>query len=238
MTRLASRVQVNSSFAGRFRKAFLTGLLLCSVTPPASAQGLGNFGKLFQGNPALSSLTKSGAGQPSAIAQAAGNVTGGSTPSAFKYPINKTDFVFQGQPSQQKNCGALTQDAAAARQLTDVCLAAYQEVLKLPIFRKNNLSDALTLLIVASLQVKTDQEFSDEESVALERSINDLLVNSGIMTKMKSADIQALYELSIMFSGLVIGIYQNGKETNDQEVIDSAKSMAQGFLEVFGFGKE
>lgn len=218
------------------KRTLFTTLLLCAASPHLAAQGLSSFGKLFQGSAALSALTKSGAA-PSPLAQATGNVTEGSAPSSFKYPVARTDFKFQGQPSQQKNCGALTQDSAASKQLTEVCLSAYQAVLNIPQFRKNNLSDALTVLIAACLQVKSDQELSDQQTVALERSINDMLVEGALMTKMKPADIQALYELSIMFGGLVLGIYQHGQESNDPEIVDSAKTMAQSILELFGFGK-
>ena len=119
------------------------------------------------------------------------------TPPTYKYPLVRTDFVFRGSPTQQKNCAAMVQKIDDQRQMAALCLNLFKAAQQLPDFRKNNLAAGLTLLIGLSFQVSTGSELTDAEIASLQRGLNDLLIDSGVM-KLKPAEIQAMYETSVM----------------------------------------
>lgn len=156
------------------------------------------------------------------------------TPPTFKYALSKSDFKFVGQPSAQKNCAALAEKPADKKQLSDMCLSILKQIEAMPAFRKNNLSSALTVLLGISLQVTSGKEVGDNDAVTLQRGINDLLVDSGMLGKMKAADIQSLYETAVMTGGLIAGIAQAGADDNNEQLTNLASSMAKTVLQSYG----
>lgn len=162
--------------------------------------------------------------------------TSGTTrPPAYKYALSRTDFKFQGQPTQQKNCAAMAQKAEDKKQLANACLSLFKGIQDMPEFRKNNLAAGLTVLIGISLQVSQGKEIGDAESEALQRGLNDLLVDSGMLQKLKPAEVQALYETSVMTGGLIAAIAQNGADEHDENITKLAKALAKTVLASFGF---
>ena len=147
------------------------------------------------------------------------------TPIKYKYDLSKTDFAFKGQPSQQKNCAAMVQKPSDQKQMADACLQLFNAAQSVPDLRKNNLATALTLLIGISLQLQTGAELGETETEALQRGLNDLLVDSGVM-KGKQSDIQALYETSVMTGALIAAIAQSGADDGNAEMTNTAKTLA------------
>ncbi|WP_157452101.1 DUF6683 family protein [Deinococcus aquatilis] len=155
------------------------------------------------------------------------------TPPTYKYPLVRTDFVFRGSPTQQKNCAAMVQKIDDQRQMAALCLNLFRAAQQLPDFRKNNLAAGLTLLIGLSFQVSTGSELTDAEIASLQRGLNDLLIDSGVM-KLKPAEIQAMYETSVMTGALIIGIAQNGADDGNEELTTLARGLAVIVLKGLG----
>ncbi|TSA86082.1 hypothetical protein FNU79_07780 [Deinococcus detaillensis] len=147
------------------------------------------------------------------------------TPVKYKYELSKTDFAFKGAPTQQKNCAAMVQKASDQKQMADACLQLFNAAQSIPEFRKNNLASGLTLLIGISLQVQTSVELGETETEALQRGLNDLLVDSGVM-KGKQSDLQAMYETSVMTGALIAAIAQSGADDASAELTTTAKALA------------
>ncbi|OLV19916.1 DUF6683 family protein [Deinococcus marmoris] len=147
------------------------------------------------------------------------------TPVKYKYDLARSDFAFKGQPTQQKNCAAMVQKPADQQVMAKLCLDLFNAAQTIPDLRKNNLAAGLTLLLSISLQAQTGSELSDAETNALQRGLNDILVDSGVM-KGKQADLQAMYETSVMTGALIAGIAQTGAEDGQPELTDLAKVLA------------
>lgn len=156
------------------------------------------------------------------------------TSPTYKYALSKSDFKFVGQPSEQKNCAALSEKPADKKQLAEACLTILKQIEAMPEFRKNNLSSALTMLLIISLQVTSGKEIGDAEAAALQRGLNDLLVDSGMLNKLKAAEIQSLYETSVMTGGLIAGIAQAGADDGNPQLTKLAGVMAKTVLQSFG----
>lgn len=225
---------IQKVFIQKVKPALLALTCVLVTATPASAQSgglsFGGLGNILKNNPNFGK----------AVDQAQASTDQGSpttaSPTTFKFPLSKTDFKFTGNPTQQANCGKLTTDAAQQQTLVDACLTVFNSVIATPDFRKDNLAEGVALLIGACLQALADQELSDEDSTALERGINDALVDSGVMAKMKPAEVQNTYELAVMIGGLIAGIAQNAKDSSDDSLAQTAKDMAKAVLEVFGIG--
>ncbi|ULH16741.1 hypothetical protein MF271_09275 [Deinococcus sp. KNUC1210] len=153
-------------------------------------------------------------------------------PAKYKYALSKTDFAFKGSPTQQKNCAAMVQKPSDQRQMAAACLQLFNVAQGIPDFRKNNLAAALTLLIGLSLQVSKGTELTDAQIATLQRGLNDMLVDAGVM-KGKPADIQAMYETSVMTGALIAGLAQNGTDEGNTTMTDIAKGLAGIVLKGF-----
>ncbi|GAA4021905.1 hypothetical protein GCM10022631_40220 [Deinococcus rubellus] len=146
-------------------------------------------------------------------------------PVKYKYALSRTDFAFKGRPTQQKNCAAMVTKPSDQQQMAQVCLQLFNAAQTIPELRKNNLAAGLTLLISLSLQVQTGAELTSTEIDALQRGLNDVLVDTGVMQG-KPGDIQAMYETSVMTGALIIGIAQNGADDGNADLTNTAKTLA------------
>ena len=153
-------------------------------------------------------------------------------PVRYKYDLSRTDFVFKGGPTQQKNCAAMVQKPDDQRQMATLCLKLFGATQQLPGFRKNNLAAGLSVLIGVSLQVKTGHELNKAETEALSRGLNDVLVDTGVM-KGKPADLQTMYETAVMTGALIAGIAQAGEDDHDADLTAVAQALAVIVLKGF-----
>ncbi|GGR39176.1 DUF6683 family protein [Deinococcus ruber] len=170
--------------------------------------------------------------QPDFTSRAVQQALSPSAPAKYKYALSKTDFAFKGSPTQQKNCAAMVQTPSDQRQMATACLKLFNAAQSIPDFRKNNLAAALSLLIGLSLQVSKGTELTDTQISTLQRGLNDMLVDAGAM-KGKPADIQAMYETSVMTGALIAGLAQNGADEGNTDLTDIAKGLADIVLKQF-----
>ncbi|MGY2892395.1 DUF6683 family protein [Deinococcus sp. UYEF24] len=169
----------------------------------------------------------------SAAVQKALSPSASATPASYKYALSKTNFVFKGSPTQQKNCAAMVQKPVDRSQMATLCLKIFNAAQAAPEFHRNNLAAGLMLLIGASVQVSRNTELTEGELAALERGLNDVLVDAGVM-RGKPAELQAMYETAVMTGGLIAGIAQSAAEDGNEDQTNLAKVLANTVLKGFG----
>ena len=174
----------------------------------------------------ITDLGKSGATSTSTAAP---------TTPTYKYALSRTDFKFQGKPTGQKNCEAISETPDGRKLLSDLCLQIFTEIQKLPELRVNNLASGLALVIGLSLQVARGTELTEEQAEQLLRGVNDLLVDTPGIQKLSTTGRQELYETWVMTGGLISAVAQAGAEANDEPTSALAKALANTVLEGFGF---
>ena len=101
-------------------------------------------------------------------------------------------------------------------------------------FRKNNVANALTFLIVASLTVALERDVPEADADALVVGLNDLLGADPDFKKLAAKDKQQLYEGSIVIGGLIGGLYSAALENKDAALKKQAQELARGMLAKFG----
>ena len=158
------------------------------------------------------------------------------TPVSYKYALSKTNFVFKGSPTQQQNCAAMVQKPVDRSQMAALCLKIFNAAQTAPEFHRNNLASGLALLIGASVQVTRNTELTEGDLAALERCLNDVLVDAGVM-RGKPAELQAMYETAVMTGGLIAGIAQSAAENGNDDQINLAKVMVSDYRVALALGR-
>jgi hypothetical protein len=99
--------------------------------------------------------------------------------------------------------------------------------------RKNNVAYALAFMVAASISVSQGVTMTDDQTVDLAASINDILGQTPAFTKAKAADRQKLYETFVTLGGLIMIFDQVGKQ-GDADSAKAAKALATQALAMLG----
>jgi hypothetical protein len=100
---------------------------------------------------------------------------------------------------------------------------------------RNNLAAAVTILLGSSIQVITQQEIGDDESVDLLHMVNDNIASTPDFKKMTDEQRTAAYDAFLIMGALIVGLDASAKETNAPALATLARELAMNSLAQFGF---
>ena len=149
-------------------------------------------------------------------------------------PLSATDFKPSATRKAAEQVAAAVTDPAGRAQMLQVCREILSTVEATPGFRKHNLASALTLLLAASQQVLSGQEYSDAQTQDYMQRLNDEVVAAGYFARLNAEQRTRAYDTMVITGGLIAGIAHNGAETGNKEQIEQARSMARDALATFG----
>jgi hypothetical protein len=176
---------------------------------------------------------------PSAKAQAAPSATNRTTPllraapHVFKYPLSATDFTPSGKRNTPEQFTANAKTPQERAQVADMCRTILRTMEAQPGVRKNNLSTALTVLLGISMQVSTGREFTDPESEGLQRTINDVLVDTAGHKALSNEKRTAVYDALMITGGLIAAMAQNATESGNAAELQRATDLARQSVAMF-----
>jgi hypothetical protein len=164
---------------------------------------------------------------------------GSSTPSApsasetRRYPITATDFKPVGArlvPDQFADSppGLTSEQRESLRTLSNQFLTAYEGAA-----RKNNIANAMTFLLGASLQVVTGKEVSDAEGEQMIVAFNNTMGATPQFVSMTPRDKQILYESAVVMAGMIVLFQTQGVEQKDIAMQSQAKELSRAVLNHF-----
>lgn len=151
----------------------------------------------------------------------------------FQFPLSATDFKPSGARNVPEQLATNAANPEERAQLVELCRQIQLAIEAQPDVRKNNLATAVTVLLGTSIQVVSGRELGDAESDGLLRLVNDLIVPS--FKKMSAQQRTAAYDAFLITGGLIAGLSENAKETNDPALAAQAKELAKNALAQFGF---
>ena len=103
--------------------------------------------------------------------------------------------------------------------------------------RKNNVAYAITFMVAVATLVSKGVQVGDAEAEELAASINDALAQTPAFVKASATDRQKLYEGCIVTAGLILTFQQVGAQTNDENTIKVARTLASQTLASLGAGE-
>jgi hypothetical protein len=150
-----------------------------------------------------------------------------------KYPITATDFKPVGGrllPDQIANLtpGLTGKQREGLRTLSNQYLAAFEREA-----RKNNIANAMTFLLEASLYVLTGKEVPDAESDQIIAAFNDTMGATPQFVSMSPRDKQILYESAVITGGMIAFLHSQGAEQKDIAMQSQAKDLAIAVVKHF-----
>lgn len=148
-------------------------------------------------------------------------------------PLSASDFTPAGPRTvaTQLAAAAPAKARAQVQVMADLMIPAIEGT---PGFRKNNLAAAMLVALGSALQVAFDQPLSDESAEALMAALNDALVADSGFAKMTAEQRTQAYDTFLIVGGLMAGIFENAKETNDRTLMPTANDLALATLKLFG----
>ena len=153
-----------------------------------------------------------------------------SAPAIRQYPITATDFkpvAARIVPDQFANSipGLSLEQREALRALSDQFLTAFEGEA-----RKNNVANAMALLIAMSLQVLTEKEVSDDESKQMIVALNNALGATPQFASMTPQDKQIVYESAIVMGGIIATLNIQGAQQNDFAMQSQAREISRAVV--------
>lgn len=177
--------------------------------------------------------------QLTAKAQPAPSATTGTTPllrpapHVFKYPLSATDFTPSRKRNTPEQFTANAKTPQERAQVADMCRTILRTMEAQPGLRKNNLATALTVLLGISMQVSTGREFTDPESEGLQRTINDVLVDTASHQALSNEKRTAVYDALMITGGLIAAMAQNATESGNAAELQRATDLARQSVAMF-----
>jgi hypothetical protein len=154
-------------------------------------------------------------------------------PHVFKYALSATDFTPASTRPTAEQFAANVKTPQERAQVVEMCSTILQTLEAQPGVRKNNLSTALTVLLGISMQVSTGREFTDPETVSLQRAINDVLADIPAIKSMSNDKRTAAYDGFMITGGLIAAMAQNAAQSGDAAELAQAKDLAKQSLAMF-----
>ncbi|MDP3500363.1 MAG: hypothetical protein Q8S33_08525 [Myxococcales bacterium] len=146
--------------------------------------------------------------------------------------LTATDFTPAGARTvpQQLAASVPEADRASLIAATEAIIPGIEGV---PGFRKNNLAAAMTALLGVSLQVAAEVELTDDEAQTLMRALNDAIAAQKSWPSMTDEERTTAYDTFVVLSGLMAGMSEQAKTTNDKALQKSVREMALTTLKKF-----
>lgn len=153
-----------------------------------------------------------------------------SAPAIRQYPITVTDFKSVAArlvPDQFANSipGLSFEQREALKALSNQFLTAFEGEA-----RKNNVANAMALLIAMSLQVLTGKEISDGESKQMIAAINNTLGATPQFVSMNPQDKQIVYESAVVMGGIIATLNIEGAQQNDFAMQSQAREISRAVV--------
>ena len=153
-----------------------------------------------------------------------------SAPAIRQYPITATDFKpvsARIAPDQFANSipGLSLEQREALKTLSNQFLTAFEGEA-----RKNNVANAMTMLIAMSLQVLTGKEVSDGESKQMIVALNNALGATPQFVTMTPQDKQIVYESAIVMGGIIATLNIQGAQQNDSAMQSQAREISRAVV--------
>jgi uncharacterized protein DUF6683 len=163
-------------------------------------------------------------------AYSSNNPAARSAPAIRQYPITATDFkpiAARIVPDQFANSipGLSLEQREALRALSNQFLTAFEGEA-----RKNNIANAMALLIAMSLQVLTEKEVSDDESKQMIVALNNALGATPQFASMTPQDKQIVYESAIVMGGIIATLNIQGAQQNDLAMRSQAREISRAVV--------
>jgi uncharacterized protein DUF6683 len=153
-----------------------------------------------------------------------------SAPAIRQYPITATDFkplAPRLAPDLFANSipGLTLEQREALRALSNQFLTAFESEA-----RKNNVANAMALLLAMSLQVLTGKEVSDAESKQMIVALNNTLGATPNFASMTPQDKQLVYETAIVMGGIIATLNIQGAQQNDFALQSQAREISRAVV--------
>jgi hypothetical protein len=130
------------------------------------------------------------------------------------------------------NLGDTPEEKVLIKQIYAATKAAYEKEAALKGW-KNNIAAGLTLFTVTAMTVYHDAEApSDEAASAYYKVMNVALDEIPEFATVANKDKQAFDNMLIGFSGMLVAVYTEGKQTNNAATLASSKKLAGMLIEM------
>jgi len=184
----------------------------------------------------LNNLARSNGGSSRAAARTTAPAYGSNNPMARsapairRYPITATDF----KPAAARIVsdlfansipGLTYEQRGALRALSNQFLTAFEGEA-----RKNNVANAMALLLAMSLQALTGKEISDAESKQMIVALNNTLGAAPDFVSMTPQDKQLVYETAIVMGGIIATLKIQGAQQNDFAMQSQAREISRAVV--------
>jgi hypothetical protein len=158
------------------------------------------------------------------------------SPPLREYPITATDFMPVSQrmaPDLVANLqtGLTREQREGLKAVGNHYLTEFEANA-----RKNNVANAMTFLLDASLLVATGKELSGAEENQATTAFNNTLAANADFITMSPRDKQLMYEQAVVVGGLIVFIDQQGTEQQDLAMRSEAKEISRTVIkQLLGF---
>src|SRR5262249_33062015 len=147
-----------------------------------------------------------------------------------QYPITATDFkpaAARMAPDLFANSipGLAFEQREALRALSNQFLTAFEGEA-----RKNNVANAMALLLAMSLQVLTGKEVSDAESNQMIVALNNTLASAPDFVSLTPQNKQLVYETAIVMGGIIATLNIQGAQQNDVAMQSQAREISRAVV--------
>jgi hypothetical protein len=185
----------------------------------------------------IKDLARANGGQSRAAASRATSPTHGSYSSATRpapavrhYPITATDFKPVGArivPDQFANSipGLRLDQREVLRTLSNQIITAFEGEA-----RKNNVANAMAMLIGMSVQTLSGKEVSDGEIKQMILALNNALGATPQFASMTPQDKQVVYESAIVLGGIIATLNIQGAQQNDPTMQSQAREISRAVV--------
>ncbi len=151
-------------------------------------------------------------------------------------PLTATDFKPTGARDMPEQFAALGRSPEDRAQILKACRDVQKAIEAEPGFRRNNVANAMALVIVVGVKVGYDVELTEAQSDEVLRAVNDALAALPAFRDLAASERTRLYDAFVIMGGLIAGIAQAAAESGDAALQAQARTMARDAVAVFGLG--